>query len=100
MKVLRKKPVAKFFYQGNHSHPVRRTVILDQNTSEYISGYEIRSGNDVFTLQDAPYKKYIKSKIARVGDYSRIRRTKKYMNISADTTTLERLELLEVINNS
>lgn len=100
MKVLRKKPIAKFFYQGNHSHPIRRTVILDKNTTDYIAGYEIRSGNDVFTLQEAPYKQYSKAKIARAGDYCRIRRTKKYQNVSADTTTLERLELLEVINNS
>ncbi len=98
--LLKTKPVAKFFYKGSHSHPVRRTVLLDTVTSTHIGGYEIRCGNETFSLQDAPYRSYSRNKIAKSGDYCRIKRTRKYKNLSDSHTTLERMELVDVINNS
>lgn len=100
MKILKRRPVAKFYYKGHHSHPVRRTVLLVRNTSTYLFGFEIRAGNETFSLKTASIKRYNKSKIAKVGDYCRIKEKKKYQDTSATQTTLERLELLEVINNS
>lgn len=100
MSILKTLPVAKFFYQGNHSHPIRRTVLLVQNRATYLLGYEIRAGNEVFDINTASLKKYKKSKIAKVGDYCRLRNQRKYHNTPANQSTLVRMNLLEVINNA
>jgi len=99
MNILKSLPVAKFFYQGNHTHPVRRTVLLVENTPKYLLGYEIRAGNEIFDLQTASLKRYNKSGIAKIGDYSRLRNRKNSRNLPANQTTLVRMELRDVINN-
>lgn len=43
--VVSNLPVARFWYKGNHSHPVRRTVLITQQDSESITGYELREGS-------------------------------------------------------
>ena len=63
--LVRNKPVAKFFYQGNHTHPVRRTVLIIENTSKLIVGYELREGNDIRSVKNAPIKSYRKDRIAK-----------------------------------
>ena len=56
--VVRNQPVARFYYQGNHSHPVRRTVLVTETTSNLIKGYELREGATVRELAKAPIKSY------------------------------------------
>lgn len=51
-----KLPVAKFYYQGNHSHPVRRTVLIVEETKDQFKGYEIREGRTTRALTS--YKPY------------------------------------------
>jgi hypothetical protein len=36
-KPVARLPVAKFYYQGNHTHPVRRTVLIIEDTKESIT---------------------------------------------------------------
>lgn len=63
---VKDKPVAKFYYQGNHSHPVRRTVLIVEQNDKLITGYEIREGMNVRALNKAPIKSYKKADIAKI----------------------------------
>lgn len=58
-------PVARFWYKGSHTHPVRRTVLVIESTKEYITGYELREGNTVRVGAKAPVKTYCRTKIAK-----------------------------------
>ena len=63
--LVRNLPVAKFYYKGqSHSHPVRRTVLVCDSTRTHITGYEIREGNITRTVDDAPVKTYLRTRIA------------------------------------
>jgi hypothetical protein len=62
--LVRNLPVAKFYYKGTHSHPVRRTVLIFELDRNYITGYELREGNTVNDVDTAPIKTYLRSKIA------------------------------------
>ena len=101
--LINHKPVAKFFYQGSHSHPVRRTVLIIQETDTKIVGYEFRCGNTVRTvsqaLQENAVKTYRKDKIAKWGDYSRLRMTSKTFLKDPEDTTLERLPILSMFHD-
>ena len=82
-----KNPVAKFYYQGTHSHPVRRTVLVVEETKDTLKGYELREGNVVRKSSKAPVRVYSKSLIANSKNYCRLTNSK-----------LNRLELLDLIN--
>lgn len=58
-------PVARFWYKGSHTHPVRRTVLVIESTKDSITGYELREGNTVRIGAKAPIKTYNRDKIAR-----------------------------------
>lgn len=58
-------PVAKFFYKGNHSHPVKRTVLIIKSNKKLLIGYELREGKKVRKFCDSPIKSYSKNKIAK-----------------------------------
>jgi hypothetical protein len=58
-------PVARFYYKGNHTHPVRRTVLITESTRDYVKGYELREGNVVRLASKAPIKTYNRNKIAK-----------------------------------
>lgn len=90
-----KLPVAKFYYQGNHSHPVRRTVIVVEETKNQLRGYEVREGRVTRSLSEVGrcIKSYRKDKIAKWGDYSRLLRTGKAKKKSANSSTLERFSI-------
>ena len=77
--LVSRNPVAKFYYQGNHSHPVRRTVLIVEETKTHITGYEFRCGTEVRTRGEAMSKirSYKKDKIAKWGDYSRLTKSSK-----------------------
>lgn len=92
------KPVAKFFYQGSHSHPIRRTVLVIEDTSTQIVGYEFRCGNAVRSVAQAldenSVKTYRKDRIPKWGDYSRLRMTSNTFLKDPKKTTLERFPIL------
>lgn len=97
--VLKKMPVAKFYYKGtHHTHPVRRTVVMIEDRPNLIVGYELRDGNIVRHLTSAPIKSFRKDKIAKYGDYSRLRMNQATYNKKHNDTTLERLELIDLIS--
>lgn len=61
--VVRNRPVASFRYKGNHSKPVRRTVLITDLTRATITGYEIREGNNLRDMKKAPVKSFARDKI-------------------------------------
>jgi len=92
--IVRTKPAAKFYYQGKHSHPVRRTVLVIEDLPEALVGYEIREGNVTRNARKAPVKTYRKDCIARYGDYSRLPNPE---NKRATQTTLRRTGLFSLL---
>jgi hypothetical protein len=98
--IVAKKPVAKFFYQGSHSHPVRRTVLIIEDTPTKLVGYEFRCGNEVRSVAQAldenAVKTYRKDRIARWGDYSRLRQTSQTFLKDPEKTTLERFPIVSM----
>jgi hypothetical protein len=90
------KPVARFYYQGNHSHPIRRTVLIIEERENLIIGYEIRSGNTVRTVPEAldSIKSFRKDEIAKWGDYKRLRMSSKTFMKDPNESTLERSAIM------
>jgi hypothetical protein len=84
-------PVARFWYKGNHTHPVRRTVLVTKSTKTQICGYELRDGNIVRPASKAPIKTYNRSKIAKGVNL----RNKKGVDLTK--TTLVRRPLMDLI---
>ena len=97
--LVRNQPVAKFYYQGTHSHPVRRTVLLIKNktNSSILVGYELREGKKTRNLNTAPIKSFSKSEIASYGDYARLRSSKMNKKRKKSETTLTRTNLMGLI---
>jgi len=89
---VKNMPVAKFYYKGTHSHPVRRTVIITENTSRLLTGYELREGSTVRGFNKAPIKTYRKDKVAT---HRQLRRPKSTTNCS----TLQRGRLFDLIKS-
>jgi hypothetical protein len=98
-----KKPVARFYYQGSHSHPIRRTVLVIEETDTYLTGYEVRCGNTVRSvtqlMEEQAVRTYRKDKIAKWGDYSRLRQTSRTFLKDPDKTTLERFPILTMFTD-
>ena len=94
--IVRNQPVARFYYQGNHSHPIRRTILIIEADRKYLKGYELRCGNKVRTREEAPVLTYLKSEIARFGDYSRLRNAKKNAGRASDESTLVRTSIKDL----
>ncbi len=94
-KITSRLPLAKFYYQGNHTHPVRRTVLIIESDVNYITGYELREGNIVRNIEESRrcVKTYRKDLIAKWGDYSRLTQAKKTSDKDPETSTLERFPL-------
>lgn len=88
---VRHLPVAKFFYKGTHTHPIRRTILVIESTSRWIRGYELREGNITREFKDAPIKTYSRVRIAKNRQVNHRRK------VGSQTSTLKRLKLLEVI---
>jgi hypothetical protein len=88
------RPVARFWYKGSHTHPVRRTVLVIESTKEYIRGYELREGNVVRTAGNAPVKTYTRSRIARA---TSLRMDHPLRKIDPNSRTLVRLPLMDII---
>ena len=58
-------PVARFYYKGNHTHPVKRTILVIESNKNILRGYELREGNITRSFSKAPIKSYTRSKIAK-----------------------------------
>jgi hypothetical protein len=88
-KLVKSNPVAKFYYKGSHSHPVRRTILVIESNDNVIVGYEVREGSVTRDTADAPVKSYNKNKIARL---NQLRSPKK-----SSKSTLKRMRLFDYV---
>lgn len=96
---VQKGPVARFYYQGCHAHPVRRTVLVVEETATVLTGYEVREGKSIREVRKAPIKSFRKDKIANFGDYSRLKMNKEdYQRLDSEST-LVRSNLEELVRN-
>lgn len=97
--LVKKNPIAKFWYKGKHSHYVRRVVAIINETDDYFQGYELREGKNVRTFQEAHrfIKTYRKDRIARYGDYCRLRASKETARKSRRESTLRRMGLNQLV---
>lgn len=82
-------PVAKFYYKGSHSHPVRRTIIVVKSSCSTLTGYELREGVKTRSLKKAPVKTYIKDKIATENQLRSKKRSR--------SSTLNRSKLFDLL---
>lgn len=98
MELIRNKPVAKFYYKGSHSHPVKRTVLIAEQNNEYIKGFELREGQTVRSAEDAPVKTFRLDQIATTDKLRNDspRRTKKKSNSTLERLSLTNLEKIGV----
>jgi hypothetical protein len=92
--LVRNMPVARFWYKGHHTHPVRRTILVIESTPHLFVGYEVREGRILRKLQDAPIKSYRKDKIANT--YS-LRPDAPLRRENPNASTLKREKLLSLI---
>jgi hypothetical protein len=94
--LIKEMPVARFYYQGNHSHPVRRTILITEETPSVIIGYVLRDGANVYPFNKAPIKSFSKSKIARIKQCGRRLRTRTPKK-SHSRSTYQRADLLNLV---
>lgn len=93
---VRNLPVARFWYQGHHTHPVRRTILIIESKPKMFVGYELREGRTIRSLKDAPIKSYLKEKIA----YTRsLRPDAPLRRKNPNTSTLQRDKLMGLIES-
>jgi len=93
---VKTSPVAKFYYQGSHSHPIRRTILITESTPTLIRGYEIREGSITRSFNKAPIKSYRRTNIAKIGQCGR-RLRKRTPNNLHENTTLIRMKFVDLI---
>lgn len=92
--IVENLPVARFFYKGSHTHPVRRTILVIESNRDFIQGYELREGTTVRTAEKAPVKTYLRSKIARGMS---LRANNPIRKSSPNKSTLVRRPLIDII---
>lgn len=93
-KIIETMPVARFFYKGSHSHPVRRTILITESNQNYLFGYELREGNTVRIAAKAPLKSYRRDKIAKGGN---LRLENPLRKLIPTKSTLIRKPLLNIL---
>ena len=93
--VVRHLPVARLYYQGTHSHPVRRTVLVIRSNKRYIQGYELRCGSEVRSLRTAPVRTYSRAKIATLDKLG----ARKHREPGPAVTSLRRQPILELLTD-
>jgi hypothetical protein len=96
---VKDSPVAKFFYKGDHTHPVRRVILIVDQDDERITGYELREGSVTRSFKDAPIKSYRRDRIARIGqiDRRRVLRRNVEDKRTLNKSTLVRTSLRELV---
>lgn len=92
--IVKNSPVARFFYKGSHTHPVRRTVLVIESNKDIIKGYELREGAIVRNAKDAPIKSYSRKDIAKGQS---LRKDNPMRKVSPKKSTLVRKELLDLV---
>ena len=92
---IRNLPVARFYYQGSKSHPIRRTVLVTESNGKFFKGYELRCGSTTRTATTAPIRTYCRTKIAEFGDLRTDNSDRKRNSKTA--TTLSRSGLLDLV---
>lgn len=98
--LVRNQPVARFFYKGTHTHPVRRTVVITESTPNKITGYELREGSQVRALGQAPIKSFSKGRIAKVRQLDKRRKLVSDTLLNGydlDIPTMQRASLVDLI---
>lgn len=93
---VRNKPVARFYYKGTHSHPVRRTILVTEVTPKLIRGYELRNGSTIRTFTSAPIRSFRRDRIA-TGEQLRGEVRRKMSKKQRTISTLERAELFDLV---
>jgi hypothetical protein len=93
--IITNMPVAKFWYKGSHTHPVRRTVVLVEATKDYLKGFELREGKTVRALSRSPIKTYVRGKIAKAKS---LRTNNPLRILDPERTTLVRRPMSELNN--
>jgi argininosuccinate synthase len=105
--VINRRPVARFYYKGTHSHPVRRTVLLINVTQNTISGFELREGSVVRAFNEAPVKTYRRRNIAKFNMCgkrlkNRLRKGIVKVNgvrVGLENTTFSRYSLIDLVRH-
>ena len=99
--LVRNQPVARFFYRGKHTHPVRRTVLIVENNGKIFTGYELREGTTVrSTVEKAPVKSFRKDRIAAIGEIDKRRKLRQSTpKKRQDQTTLIRSALTSLVTD-
>ena len=95
-KLVKSLQCARFYYQGSHSHPVRRTVLVIEATSRKLTGFELREGSEVRKYPKAPVKSYRRCKIAKVKQCGR-RLRQRVESRQLDKSTLKRVSLVDLV---
>lgn len=95
--LVKNQPVARFYYKGQHNHPIRRTVLVVEENKNTITGYELREGKITRSFLKSPIKSYRKDKIAKFGDYCRLKMNQENCNKKDSDSTLLRENLENLI---
>lgn len=97
-KLVNTYPVAKFYYKGSHSHPVRRTVLVTESNELLIIGYEVRAGSEVYSPAKAKIKSYSRAKIAKIKQLrASMKRDRVIQEKGPESSTLERMKLSDFL---
>jgi hypothetical protein len=97
--LVSKNPVARFSYHhSKHSHPIRVTLLLIEETDNLLIGYQVREGNVVHHGKEALkyIRSYRKDRIAKYGDYVRLRMTRSTCMKEPDESTLRRGSIITI----
>jgi hypothetical protein len=96
--LISRLPVAEFWYKGkSHTHPVQRQILIIREDDMRFVGYELKAGHQVRSLKEVRenciVKTYRKDRIAKFGDYCRLRMNAKNFMKDPNQSTLERKSL-------
>jgi hypothetical protein len=99
--LIERLPIARFAYPGSHDHPVQRVVGIIEETDTHIKGYEFRSGREYRSLTNVKshIKSYRKDKIAKYGDYVRLRATSATLMKDPNESTLQRESIMDFLKS-
>lgn len=94
--IVANMPVAKFWYKGSHTHPVRRTVVLVEATKDYLKGFELREGKTTRSMARSPIKTYDRGLIAKAKN---LRIDNPLRKLDPERSTLVRRPMSELSNS-
>lgn len=92
--IIENMPVARFWYKGTHTHPVRRTILIIEENENFIRGYELREGRIVRKAKESPVKTYRHDRIANGNS---LRKNSPIRILYPNRSTLTRKPLIDII---